>query len=58
MTVKLKVNDATTITCSFGPRAEQIFEPYNGPFPEGDKTGSALTNVLTAYRVTLSLLRL
>jgi hypothetical protein len=58
VTVKLKAGVATTYTCAFGPRSEHRFEPYNGPYPEGDKTGSALTPVLTTYRVTLSLLRL
>lgn len=58
ITVKLKPGDATTNTCAFGPRTEHRFEPYNGPYPESDKTGSALTSVLTTYRVTLSLLRL
>jgi len=58
VTVKLKVGNATTITCGLGPRSEQIFTPYNGPYPEGDKTGAVLTPVLTTYKVTLSLLRL
>ena len=57
VTVKLKPGVATTITCGFGPRSEHKFQPYNGPFPESDKTGAALTPVLTAYKVTLSLLR-
>lgn len=57
VTVKLKVGVATTITCGFGPRDEQILMPYNGPYPEGDKAGATLTPVLTAYKVTLSLLR-
>ena len=57
VTVKLKPGVATTITCGFGPRSEHIFQPYNGPFPESNKTGGALTPVLTAYKVTLSLLR-
>jgi len=56
--VKLKPGDATTITCAFGPRSMQDFEPYNGPFPESDKAGATLTPVLTAHRVTLFLLRL
>lgn len=58
VTVKLKPGSATTILCTFGPRAEQAFEPYNGSYPESDKTGGALTPILTAYRVTLSLLRM
>ena len=57
VTVKLKPGDATTLTCGFGPRTEHKFQPYNGPFPESDKTGGTLTPVLTAYKVTLSLLR-
>jgi hypothetical protein len=56
--VKLKPADATTITCAFGPRDMHKFQPYNGPFPESDKTGGTLTAVLTAYKVTLFLLRL
>jgi hypothetical protein len=58
VTVKLKPGVSTTNTCAFGPRIEHRFEPYNGPYPESDKTGGALTSVLTTYRVTLSLLRL
>jgi hypothetical protein len=58
VTVKLKPGSATTITCAFGPRSEQIFEPYNGPYPESDKVGGTLTPILTAYRVTLMLLRM
>jgi hypothetical protein len=58
VTVKLKPGDATTLTCGFGPMAEHSFKPYNGPFPESDKIGGTLTPVLTAYKVTLSLLRL
>ena len=58
VTVKLKPGDATTLTCGFGPRSEHDFKPYNGPFPESDKVGGTLTPVLTAYKVTLSLLRL
>ena len=56
--VKLKVGDATTITCAFGPRDMHKFEPYNKDYPEGDKAGATLTPVLTAYKVTLFLLRL
>ena len=56
--VKLKVGDATTITCAFGPREMHKFIPYNKEYPEGDKTGATLTPVLTAYKVTLCLLRL
>jgi hypothetical protein len=56
--VKPKVGVTTTITCGFGPRAEQLLVPYNGPYPEGDKAGATLTPVLTTYKVTLSLLRL
>jgi len=56
--VKLKVGDATTITCAFGPREMHKFEPYNKDYPEGDKAGATLTPVLTAYKVTLFLLRL
>jgi hypothetical protein len=56
--VKLKVGDATTITCAFGPREMHKFEPYNKDYPEGDKTGATLTPILTAYKVTLFLLRL
>jgi hypothetical protein len=56
--VKLKPGDATTITCAFGPRDMHEFQPYNGPYPESDKTGGTLTPVLTAYKVTLFLLRL
>lgn len=58
VTVKLKPGVATTIVCAFGPRSEQSFEPYNGPYPESNKTGGTLTPVLTAYRVTLMLLRM
>jgi hypothetical protein len=58
VTVKLKVGDATTITCGFAHRSEHSLEPYNGPYPEGDKAGATLTPVLTTYKVTLSLLRL
>lgn len=58
VTVKLKPGVATTITCAFGPRSEQVFEPYNGPYPESDKSGGTLTSVLTAHRVTLKLLRM
>ena len=56
--VKLKVGDATTISCAFGPREMHKFEPYNKDYPEGDKAGATLTPVLTAYKVTLFLLRL
>ena len=58
VTVKLKPGSATTILCTFGPRPEQKFEPYNSDYPESDKVGGTLTPVLTAYRVTLSLLRM
>jgi hypothetical protein len=58
VTVKLKPGVSTTIVCAFGPRSEQSFEPYNGPYPESDKSGAALTPILTAYRVTLMLLRM
>ncbi len=56
--VKLKVGDATTITCAFGPREMHKFVPYNKDYPDGDKTGATLTPVLTAYKITLFLLRL
>jgi hypothetical protein len=56
--VKLKPGVSTTITCAFGPRGMHDFSLYNGPIPESDKTGAALTPVLTAYKVTLFLLRL
>ena len=56
--VKLKPGDATTITCAFGPREMHDFKPYTGSYPESDKTGGALTPVLTTYKVTLFLLRL
>jgi hypothetical protein len=56
--VKLKPGDATTIVCAFGPRTMHNLEPYNGPYPESDKSGSTLTPVLTAYKATLFLLRL
>jgi len=58
VTVKLKPGVATTIVCAFGPRSEQSFEPYNGPYPESNKTGGILTPILTAYRVKLMLLRM
>ena len=56
--VKLKPGVATTIICAFGPRHLHNFKLYNGPIPESDKAGAALTPVLTAYKVTLFLLRL
>lgn len=56
--VKLKPGDATTITCAFGPRDMHKFQPYNKDYPESDKVGGTLTPVLTAYKVTLFLLRL
>jgi hypothetical protein len=58
VTVKLKPGDATTIACVFGPDSDQSFEPYNGAYPESDKTGSALPELLKTYRVSLTLLRL
>lgn len=58
VTVKLKPGVTTTIVCAFGPRSEQSFEPYNGPYPESNKAGGTLTPILTAYRVTLMLLRM
>ncbi len=56
--VKLKPGVSTTIICAFGPRTMHKLEPYNGPYPESDKTGGTLTPVLTAYKATLFLLRL
>lgn len=56
--VKLKPGDATVLQCTFGPRSKQKFFPYNKDYPESDKSGGTLTPVLTAYRVTLFLLRM
>ena len=58
VTVKLKPGDATTITCLFGPDSMQEFTPYTGAYPESDKSGAALPNLMKTYRVKLTLLRL
>jgi len=58
ITVKLKPGDATTITCMFGKDSEQTFEPYTGAYPESDKTGSSLPDLMKTYRVRLTLLRM
>ena len=56
--VKLEAGTSATLTCAFGPRHMHKFVLYNGPIPESDKAGDPLTPILTAYKVTLFLLRL
>ena len=58
MTVKLKPGDATTLTCLFGPDADQDITPYTGDYPESDKTGGALPELMKTYKVRLTLLRM
>ena len=58
ITVKLKPGDATTLTCVFGPDSEQEITPYTGCYPESDKTGSPLPELMKTYRVRLTLLRM
>lgn len=47
--------NGSAVTCVFGPRSEQTFEPIVGEHPEAAGDGSALPAVLTRYRVVLTL---
>ena len=58
MTVKLKPGDATTLTCVFGPDADQSITTYTGDYPESDKIGGSLPELMTTYKVRLTLLRM
>jgi hypothetical protein len=58
ITVKLTPGSATTLTCVFGPDSEQEITPYTGDYPESDKIGGALPDLMKTYRVRLTLIRM
>ena len=58
VTVKLKPGSAATLSCMFGPDEEHSIEPYTGDYPESDKIGGALPDLMKTYRVSLTLLRM
>lgn len=56
--VKLTPGVATTLTCLFGPDDQQSIEAYTGDYPESDKVGGALPDLMKTYKVKLALLRM
>jgi len=58
VTVKLTPGSTTTISCMFGPRDDQKFEPFSGDYATGQSDGSAVDPIFVQYRVDLLMLRL
>ena len=58
VTVKIKPGDASTLTCMFGPDADQEITQYTGDRPESDKIGGALPELMKTSKVVLTLLRM
>ncbi len=56
--VKLTPGSAATITCIFGPRADQKLTPFNKDYATGKSDGSAVDPIFTQYEAELFLLRL